>query len=145
MTLSLDWRLRKHRLTGFHNEGVIEREPRSLHIAGRGPSLTRAIVADQRVRDPEDDVAIEIFAAPNKDLRDERLEALLERKKMDMRGPVGMAVLRAQKVADRTVSRNGVGARYDRSEREASFFVGDELASQIHIALRIVLVLIKTD
>ena len=60
-----------------------------------------------------------------------------------MRRPHIVPALRAQKIADRAVDRDRIAGRLHAAETEMALRVGDELAAQVHVGLRRVLVFVK--
>ncbi len=64
---------------------------------------------------------------------------------MDVRRPVGVALLGAQHVADGARHRHGIAAGLHRAEAETALRIRRELAAQVHVGLFLVLVLVHAD
>src|SRR4029077_16122958 len=88
-------------------------------------------------------VAVDVWVIGRIDLRNQCLEPILVSQEMKMGGPHIVATLSPQKVADRPVDGDRITGRLDRAETEMALRVGDELAAQIHVRLRWVLVFVK--
>jgi hypothetical protein len=143
---SLDRWIGENRVASLHDKAVTQCVPRRAN-AGRGrlAFVMPAIVSDQRARYPEHDIGFEVFVIINEDLGDERLVPFLESQEVDMRRPKGMSVLGAQHLTDRAVRRDWVACRLDGPKGETTGIVGGEFSAQVHVGLRVVLILIKAD
>src|ERR1700730_1574643 len=142
--LARDWRSRQLCLARFDDEVVIERVPRPLDIGRRRrPGLMANIIADERMRDPELHVRLEVLVVARVDLRKLRLEARLENEEMDVRRPHVVTALCPQQIADRTIDRYWIACRLDAAEADMAVLVGGELAPQVHVGLRRILVFVK--
>ena len=83
-----DRRLGQLGAAGFHDERVVERVPRAVHVRGGGGLVVVAqVVADEVAGDAELHVGLDVRIVRGVDLRDERLEAVLAGEEMQMRGP----------------------------------------------------------
>ena len=102
------------------------------------------VIADEGARDAELHVGFEMWIALHIDLRDERLESLLEDQEMQMRRAVVVPALRADEVADGAVDRDRVAGGQDAAERKAAVSLGHELATQVHVRLLFVLLLVES-
>src|SRR3954470_2111051 len=82
-----DRRLRQPRWARLHHERMVERVPGAGDIRrGRLLALMAHIIADEMPRDAELYVGLEELVILHVDLRDQRLEAVLDGEKMQMRG-----------------------------------------------------------
>src|ERR1700758_2946474 len=143
---SLDGWFRKNRFAVWHDEPIAQRVPGGAD-AGRGrfALVMSAVVADQRARHPEHNVAFEVLVVIDEDLRDERFVPGLEAQEVDMSRTIGVPVLGAEHLTNRAVGRYRIAGGLDRSEGEASRGVGRELPPQVHVRLCVVLVFVETD
>src|SRR3954453_9054518 len=100
-------RLWQTRFARLHHEGLIERKPLALDVGRRGTArFVPHVIADQGARDAELRIRLQIRIVGRVDLRDQRLEALLENQKMQVRRTEVVPLCSAQEIADRPVNRN---------------------------------------
>src|SRR3954452_25386130 len=106
----LDRRPRQPALARLHDEGLVERIPLALDVGRRRRFAGRMadVVADQGAGDAKLDVGLELVIVVRVDLRDQRLVALLEYQKVQMRGPKIVPPGGAHQIADRPVDRDRV-------------------------------------
>ena len=100
-------------------------------------------VADERPRDPELHIGVEMGVVAAVDLGDQRREPLLEDQEVQMGGAERMAVLRHQQSSDDGVGGDRIPSHPDRPEPEPSGGVGDERAAEVHRGLLRILVLVQ--
>ena len=98
---------------------------------------------DQRSRDAELRVAVDVGIGWIVDLRDQGLESLLEDQRMQMRGPIGMPVLRLQQAPHHATDRNGIADEHHGAEGEVAISISRQLAAQVHVNLFGILVLAR--
>src|SRR5437660_6220687 len=108
---------RQLRFAGLDDEVVFERKPRPFDVGCRGRLIVMAyVLADQRARDAELHIGLEVRIIARIDLRELRLEARLVDQEMNVRRPQVMPSLRAQQVAHRSIHGNRVPGRFHATE-----------------------------
>src|SRR6202022_2501971 len=80
-------------------------------------------------------VSVDEPVVRNVKLRDQRLEAVLARKEMQMCRAHIVAALRAQKLAGRAIDRNGVARGLHAAKADVAVLVREELPAQVHVRL----------
>ena len=129
-------RLRQARLAGLDHE-------RELQPVAAVRLLL--VIADQRLGDAELAVGLEVRVLRVVDLRSDGLEAGLVDQKVQVRGAHVVALLRGEQRARRSVGRHRVAGGLDAGEAERAVLARGELAAQVHLGLRRVLVLVEAD
>src|SRR3712207_969274 len=77
------------------------------------------------------------------DLRDQHLVPWFVDERVKVRRPVRVAILCLEEPPNDSISRNGVANHFHGAEPETTVFVGRELATEVHLRLLGILVLVQ--